>query len=142
MLLFCNFFAKNCLKMKEFGPPGGSRPWRPLRSANVIINYYNARIAGPFSTAINSTIAISLNSVFSNSVGHFQGPHYLPKICLSYLRTTLCKRWPLHYVYYDNDSLWFPDKSLTIDLKVYSHLQFVKRERFYTTNYWTFQSRH
>ena len=28
-------FAKNCMKMKEFGPPGGARPWRPpLRSAN------------------------------------------------------------------------------------------------------------
>ena len=24
------FFAKNCMKMKEFGPPGGgTRPWRP-----------------------------------------------------------------------------------------------------------------
>ena len=23
-------FAKNCMKMKEFGPPGGgARPWRP-----------------------------------------------------------------------------------------------------------------
>ena len=30
-LLFCNFFAKNYMKMKEFGPPGGSRP---LGSAN------------------------------------------------------------------------------------------------------------
>ena len=29
------FFAKNCMKMKEFGPPGGgARPWRPLGSAN------------------------------------------------------------------------------------------------------------
>ena len=27
-------FAENCMKMKEFGPPGGARPWRPLRSAN------------------------------------------------------------------------------------------------------------
>ena len=24
------FFAENCMKMKEFGPPGGgARPWRP-----------------------------------------------------------------------------------------------------------------
>ena len=23
------FFAENCMKMKEFGPPGGGRPWRP-----------------------------------------------------------------------------------------------------------------
>ena len=22
-------FAENCMKMKEFGPPGGARPWRP-----------------------------------------------------------------------------------------------------------------
>ena len=30
-------FAENCMKMKEFGPPGGgaARPWRPLRSANA-----------------------------------------------------------------------------------------------------------
>ena len=35
LLLFCNFFAKNCMKMKEFGPPGGARvPGAPLRSAN------------------------------------------------------------------------------------------------------------
>ena len=24
-----NFFAENCMKMKEFGPPGGARPWHP-----------------------------------------------------------------------------------------------------------------
>ena len=25
-----HIFAKNCMKMKEFGPPGGgARPWRP-----------------------------------------------------------------------------------------------------------------
>ena len=29
-LLFCNFFAKNCMKMKKFGPGGGARPWYPL----------------------------------------------------------------------------------------------------------------
>ena len=27
-------FAENCMKMKEFGPQGGARPWSPLRSAN------------------------------------------------------------------------------------------------------------
>ena len=30
MLLFFNFFAENCMKMKEFGPPGGvpgAPPW-------------------------------------------------------------------------------------------------------------------
>ena len=35
-LLFCNIFAKNCVKMKEFGRVGGGgdlRPWRPLLSA-------------------------------------------------------------------------------------------------------------
>ena len=31
--LFCKFFAKSCMKMKEFGPRG-ARPWRPLISAN------------------------------------------------------------------------------------------------------------
>ena len=30
------FFAKNCMKMKEFGPPGGGRvPGAPLGSANA-----------------------------------------------------------------------------------------------------------
>ena len=33
--LFCNFFAENCMKMKEFGPPRGARvPGAPLRSVN------------------------------------------------------------------------------------------------------------
>ena len=31
-----HIFAKNCMKMKEFGP-GGGRPWRPLGSANGLI---------------------------------------------------------------------------------------------------------
>ena len=30
MGLFFQLFAENCMKMKEFGPPGGgARPWRP-----------------------------------------------------------------------------------------------------------------
>ena len=35
-LLFDQKFPKNCMKMKEFRPRGGARPWRPppLRSAN------------------------------------------------------------------------------------------------------------
>ena len=36
VLLFFNFFAENCMKMKEFGPPGGARvPGAPLGSANA-----------------------------------------------------------------------------------------------------------
>ena len=33
------FFAENCMKMKEFGPPGGGArvPGAPLGSANVFI---------------------------------------------------------------------------------------------------------
>ena len=32
------FFPENCMKMKEFGPPGGARvPGAPLRSANDFI---------------------------------------------------------------------------------------------------------
>ena len=32
-----HIFAENCMKMKEFGPPGGgTRPWRPPGSANDI----------------------------------------------------------------------------------------------------------
>ena len=29
VVLFCKFYAENCMKMKEFGPRG--RPWRPPR---------------------------------------------------------------------------------------------------------------
>ena len=35
-LLFCIFFAENCMEMKEFGPGGGGMcPWRPLGSTMV-----------------------------------------------------------------------------------------------------------
>ena len=35
VLLFCIFFTENCMKMKEFGPPGGHASLAsPLRSAN------------------------------------------------------------------------------------------------------------
>ena len=35
VLLFFDFFPKNCMKMKEFGPPGGAHvPGAPLRSTN------------------------------------------------------------------------------------------------------------
>ena len=31
-------FAKNCMKMKEFGPPGGgARPWRPPLDPPMVI---------------------------------------------------------------------------------------------------------
>ena len=33
---FANFFAVNCMKMKEFGPPGGVSLAPPLRSTNVL----------------------------------------------------------------------------------------------------------
>ena len=29
-------FLENCIKLKEFGPPGGARPSRPLRSATAM----------------------------------------------------------------------------------------------------------
>ena len=31
------FFAENCMKMKEFGPPGGARPWRPPLDPPMIL---------------------------------------------------------------------------------------------------------
>ena len=34
VLLFFNFFPENCMKIKEFGPPGGASLAPPLRSAN------------------------------------------------------------------------------------------------------------
>ena len=37
VLLFFNFFPENCMKMKEFGPPGGRVPGAPLRSANEYV---------------------------------------------------------------------------------------------------------
>ena len=30
ILLFCKYFAENCMKMKEFGLPGGGVPGAPL----------------------------------------------------------------------------------------------------------------
>ena len=40
-------FAENCMKMKEFGPPGGARvPGAPLRSANecAIIEFASLKV--------------------------------------------------------------------------------------------------
>ena len=31
-------FPENCMKLKEFGPPGGTRPSRPLTSASELIS--------------------------------------------------------------------------------------------------------
>ena len=34
-----NIFAENCMKMKEFGPPGGgARPWRPPLDPPMVRN--------------------------------------------------------------------------------------------------------
>ena len=33
-----HIFAENCMKMKEFGPPGGGVPCAPLGSSNVKCN--------------------------------------------------------------------------------------------------------
>ena len=39
ILLFCEYFAENCMKMNEFGPPGGPRiPVTPPRPDNVNIH--------------------------------------------------------------------------------------------------------
>ena len=32
ILLFCKYFAENCMKMKEFGPPGTGAPGTPMMS--------------------------------------------------------------------------------------------------------------
>ena len=40
-LLFCKNFAKNCMKMKEFGPRGrNARPWCPFGSATTWMGDY------------------------------------------------------------------------------------------------------
>ena len=41
-------FAENCMKMKEFGPRGDARPWRPLGSATVLDCTLLAPPAGQF----------------------------------------------------------------------------------------------
>ena len=44
------FFAENCMKMKEFGPPGGgARPWRPpLDPPMVTVCYPYGALNPPF----------------------------------------------------------------------------------------------
>ena len=32
------YFAENCMKMKEFGPPGGARPWCPPLDPPMLSN--------------------------------------------------------------------------------------------------------
>ena len=40
-----HIFAENCMKMKEFGPPGGARvPGVPLGSANAKVNLGYGRL--------------------------------------------------------------------------------------------------
>ena len=41
-----HIFAENCMKMKEFGPPGGgARPWRPpLDPPMILHNYFNLAV--------------------------------------------------------------------------------------------------
>ena len=40
------FFAENCMKMKEFGPPGGgARPWRPPLDPPMI-SYCSSKSSG------------------------------------------------------------------------------------------------
>ena len=40
VLLFLKFFAKNCMKMKEFGPPGGHMSLvPPLESTNATLQW-------------------------------------------------------------------------------------------------------
>ena len=35
---FGKIFAEDCMKMKEIGPTGGARPWRPLLYANDYVS--------------------------------------------------------------------------------------------------------
>ena len=35
--ILLQFFAENCMKMKEFGPSGGMHPLHPLRSATDLL---------------------------------------------------------------------------------------------------------
>ena len=37
--VFCNFFAENCMKMKEFGPKGGHTSWAPPLDPPMISMY-------------------------------------------------------------------------------------------------------
>ena len=46
LVLLCNFFAENCMKMKEFGPAGGAS-LAPPGSANGIINVWLVKLVLP-----------------------------------------------------------------------------------------------
>ena len=49
ILLFCKYFVKNCMKMKEFGPAGGCASLAPyLRSANGLCPEDFCRDSLPF----------------------------------------------------------------------------------------------
>ena len=61
-LLFSRFFAENCMKMKEFGPPGGgggARPWRPPLDPPM----YQALLSLTFQMERNSFILFILYGI-------------------------------------------------------------------------------
>ena len=53
VLLFYIFFAKNCMKMKESGPPGGV-PCAPLRSANDDCSLNWNKVSNNYETTLSN----------------------------------------------------------------------------------------
>ena len=88
------FFAENCMKMKEFGPPGGARvPGAPPRSANEycknnVANIY--KISFCFLNWKRKFSACTYLQVEHNMIMIKRlGPDYLSS--MTYLSTQLCK---------------------------------------------------
>ena len=64
VLLFFNFFAENCMKMKEFGPRGGARA--PGASAPPLIRQW---IRIRFQRTFSDSISVSNANTFAASRG-------------------------------------------------------------------------
>ena len=107
--LFCNFFAENCMKMKEFGPPGVSLS--PLRSANGgYQNMYSWQTGSTHPTGMLSRIFTEIGTIFvllltinyhytlSSRYFTLTG-YYLNSLLLHYLNTrnilTVVFIWPV-----------------------------------------------
>ena len=52
LVLFCKSFAKNCMKMKEFGPPRERMSLVPLGSANEYLDQFLTDLLATYSTDI------------------------------------------------------------------------------------------
>ena len=54
------FFAENCMKMKEFGPPGGVHPWHPPLDPPMQIVWILTALLGWTPAIVKSLVSISV----------------------------------------------------------------------------------